>query len=246
MGIGITLNPFQLADDIFDFSGNQSRDQTRIDNSETQRRLDNEWRQKYFNEQKAQLFTERRRADDFLTRRAKDAKNAGISLLASMGGGSYSPQNIQMPQGQGGRVSGTYRSRSLFSDVATMQMRYNLDLQKAQTDNIKADTVQKLSEADKNRAMKTEMTMRPSEEVIIEGTKNPTQSAATKDIKMPDGSTMRAPADDFPDPDQYIFWWLTDKYHQMKALKGTPYQSDYSKKSLKRQGRKTRRGWRKY
>jgi len=54
-----------------------------------------------------------------ITNLAKDAKNAGISLMAALGSGGASPVNISMPSGQGGRVSGNYQRPTLPGIQAT-------------------------------------------------------------------------------------------------------------------------------
>lgn len=126
--IGINL------DDMFDFSGNQkTRDEQiaynkqqdwenrefnerQFDVSEQQRKLDNQFRQRSYNWSKKlssmQYMDDRTYRQNKLQFLMRDAMKAGISPSLALGQQGTSPVSLNMPVGQGGRVSGNYQRRS--------------------------------------------------------------------------------------------------------------------------------------
>lgn len=147
MDLDIGVNPFAAVDAVFDISGNQSRADQQIAHSEQQRYLDNRYRteQDILNRQRYE--EQKQRQDTYLTRLAKDAKVAGISLNAALGGPGYSPVNVSLPAGQGGRVSGTYQRGSSASILNAMQLRTSLAVAKkteAEADSAKIDNLVKI------------------------------------------------------------------------------------------------------
>lgn len=116
-GVGISLNPMDLVNynqqnDMFNTSRSDSLRQANIDNmhrTET-------WN--YYKGQQNKLFNERHMR---LQNLRKDAEKAGISMNAALGLSGASPMSINMPSGQGGRVSGQYSRKGMFSDAVKMQ-----------------------------------------------------------------------------------------------------------------------------
>lgn len=138
-GIGISLNPF----DIFNY--NQAADQFNTSRSDSLRQadIDNKFRTSQWNYYKGQqnvLFGERHMRLQNLVR---DAKKAGIGINAVLGSGGASPMQVNMPTGQGGRVSGNYGRNPVLNDV----MKFQLEQQAKSSildNNIKHEQWQKL------------------------------------------------------------------------------------------------------
>lgn len=111
--LNLSIDPVSVIDSMFDISGNQARANAQYQASETQRYYDNQWRMQQENRRRYEWRKEHDRADTYLQRLVEDAQKAGISPTVALGGSGYSPAMINVPSGQGGRVSGTYQRMSL-------------------------------------------------------------------------------------------------------------------------------------
>lgn len=240
MGINVNFDPTDPFGSKADKRYNQS-----VARTEEQRYKDNIFRERMFREDQRRYQTANRQHLNRITLLKKDARNAGVSLMAALGSPGTSPAHITMPAGQGGRAMGNYQRKSPLEVSANMNASNMLGLlkQKAEVDNIEANT-QAANAVTANKQLRTITELQKSDPVKVEGTMNQAVSATTKRYRTNDGGMMRGPAEDFPDPEQALFWWIQDKYFQLKAKETHPYHSELSRKHRKKGKRLTRRGYR--
>lgn len=111
--------------DVVNLAVNNRRAKQARNDQVYQARVDNRFRNKQFIENTRRYDLDNYREDNRLRRIKKDAAAAGISTMAAMGLGGTTPSNIQMPVGQGGRVSGTYQRQSPVEARISMDMSRN-------------------------------------------------------------------------------------------------------------------------
>lgn len=117
-GFGISINPAEIAS----YSQNKKMFNASREDQLRQAAIDNQFRTEqwnYYKGQQNQIFNERHSRLQNLRR---DAEKAGIGINAALGVGGSSPISINMPSGQGGRVSGNYSRNSAIGDIAQFQM----------------------------------------------------------------------------------------------------------------------------
>lgn len=104
----VSINPM----DYLNYKQNKDFNADMTARTEAQRKIDNAFREKQFTTQEQWNTRKWNDRNTVLQRLKQDAGKAGVSMLAALGGQGQSPQNISMPVGQGGRVSGNYQRQS--------------------------------------------------------------------------------------------------------------------------------------
>lgn len=176
MGINVNFNP---ADP---FGKKQDKlNERNWQASESQRALDNSWRTKMYWEDLRRYQKSIDRDDNKIQRLAADARKAGVSTMAALGGSAQSPAHISMPAGQGGRVSGNYQRNSGAQLSLTMDMlkksKYEANIEELKYYSLLADV------RSKNRRWNQEIGLLPPDEKNVYIEANDNYEQATQWIK---------------------------------------------------------------
>lgn len=128
-GIGISIDP------MAPFQYNQLNNQFNQSRSDNLRQagIDNQFRTEQWNYYKGQqdkIFGERHSR---LRNLRRDAEAAGISMNAALGLGGATPVSLNLPSGQGGRVSGNYSRKGMFTDALKVQLQQQKETHQVDT-----------------------------------------------------------------------------------------------------------------
>lgn len=212
MSVNISFDPF---------AGSRQEDQQRHDiylrDSDIRRRqFELEWNQR-------NIEKEWQRQDTRLQTLAKDADEAGISLLAALGTPGQTPATFPIASGAPtiGRVGGRQSTFGISVDFQADLMDLAFRKAKAETESAEIQTGMEAVAA--NKALKGEAY--PADiPVANEGTISPGKTSMTTTYRDRAGNEFKGPSQNFPDIDQWFLWGLMNIINQAQIKQDHPYQ----------------------